>query len=360
MASLLDGAAAGKRLSAEEAVMLHDEAPLGALGLAAHRRRLQLCDPRTATYVIDRNISLTNVCEAQCRFCAFHVQPGSPDAFVLTVEEVIQKVEDAGKRGATQVMIQGGLNPQLNLAFYEQILRAIKRQCNLWVHSLSPAEVAYLADGAGLSLPQCLSRLREAGLDSLPGGGAEILVDAVRQRVSPYKISAGRWLAVMEAAHGLGMSTTATMVYGLGETPAQRIQHMLAIRELQDRTSGFTAFIPWSCQTNRTGIDQRPSTGVDYLRMVALSRLVLDNMPHLQAGWVTEGPDVAQLALSFGADDFGGVLMEEKVVRATGVQYAITAGQVIELIRKAGYTPAQRTTRYEIIATVSETSGGTK
>jgi cyclic dehypoxanthinyl futalosine synthase len=246
-------------------------------------------------------------------------------------------------------MLQGGLNPALDLGFYEDMLAAVKRRADVCLHSLSPAEVLYLAEKSGLSIVECLRRLRSAGLDSLPGGGAEILVDEVRRRVSPRKITAGGWFAVMEAAQGLGMKTTATMVYGLGETVHQRVEHLLRIRELQDRTGGFTAFIPWSFQPNRTRIPLRAATGVDYLRMVALARLVLDNVPHVQAGWVTEGPDVAQLALSFGADDWGGVLMEERVVRATGVSYAVTKEQVIRLIAETGMTPAQRTTQYEIV-----------
>jgi cyclic dehypoxanthinyl futalosine synthase len=347
---ILARAEAGERLSGAEAVVLHDHAGLGELGQAAQRRRMRLIPRRAATFVVDRNISLTNVCEADCLFCAFHVPVGSPDAFVLSVGRVVELVEQAQSQGATQVLIQGGLNPQLDLAFHEAVLRAIKRRCRVWVHSLSPAEVVYLATRAGLSVEQTLGRLREAGLDSLPGGGAEILVDEVRRRVSPRKITAGQWLAVMETAQRMGMLTTATMVYGLGETTSQRVEHLLAVRGLQDRTGGFTAFIPWSCQTNRTRIALRPCTGVDYLRMVALSRLVLDNVPHVQAGWVTEGPDVAQLALSFGADDFGGVLMEERVVRATGLSHAVTVGQVVDLIGKAGYLPVQRNTRYEEIA----------
>jgi len=281
---------------------------------------------------------------------AFHVAPGSPDAFVLSIEEIVEKVRQAEQVGATQIMLQGGLSPELDLAFYEEMLSTVKAASDVWVHSLSPPEVAYLARRSHLPIKQTLQRLRNAGLDSLPGGGAEILVDDVRRRVSPHKVTAGGWFDVMEAAHQLGMKTTATMVYGLGETTAQRIEHLTRIRDLQDRTGGFTAFIPWSFQPNRTQLPLRPQTGVAYLRIVALARLVLDNVPHIQAGWVTEGPDVAQLALSFGADDFGGVLMEERVVRATGVAYAVTREEVIRLIREAGMAPAQRTTQYEILS----------
>ncbi|MGB2823838.1 MAG: cyclic dehypoxanthinyl futalosine synthase [Phycisphaerae bacterium] len=346
----LDVAEAGRRISAEQAAILHDEAPLQLLGELAHRRRLDAVPGRVATYVLDRNISITNVCESRCRFCAFHVEPGSPDAFALSVEEIVEKVREAAELGATQIMLQGGLSPDLDLPFYEEMLSTIREKSDVWLHSLSPPEVAYLARRSGLSIGQTLRRLRSAGLDSLPGGGAEILVDDVRRRVSPHKITAGEWFGVMEAAHELGMKTTATMVYGLGESTAQRVEHLTRVRDLQDRTGGFTAFIPWSFQPNRTQLPLRPQTGVAYLRIVALARLVLDNVPHIQAGWVTEGPDLAQLALSFGADDFGGVLMEERVVRATGVNYTVTREEVISLIAETGLRPAQRTTQYEILS----------
>jgi len=344
-------AVAGERLSAEDAVELHDNATYQQLGELAHNRRLGAVDGGTVTFVLDRNISITNICEAGCKFCAFHVEPGSPDGFVLSVDEIVAKVVEAAESGATQIMLQGGLNPDLGLAFYEKMLSAVKGCADVWVHSLSPPEVSFLAKREGLSVEHVLVRLRAAGLDSLPGGGAEILVDDVRGRVSPGKIGAGEWFDVMAAAHALGMKTTATMVYGLGETTAQRMEHLIGVRDLQDRTGGFTAFIPWSFQSNRTQLSSKAQTGVDYLRIVATARLVLDNVRHVQAGWVTEGPALAQLALSFGADDFGGVLMEERVVRATGVAYTVTAGQVVSLIRETGKTAVQRTTQYDAIRT---------
>jgi dehypoxanthine futalosine cyclase len=349
-AEAMELAEAGKRISARQAAALHDEAPLAALAGAAHRARLRAVPGRNVTFVLDRNINITNVCEAGCRFCAFHVAPGSDKGYVLSIEQIVDKVVEAVSLGATQVLLQGGLNPDLDLSFYERMLSSIKARADICVHSLSPAEVLYLSRRSGLGLAETLHRLRAAGLDSLPGGGAEILVDAVRARVSPRKISADDWFAVMAAAQEMGMRTTATMVYGLGETTAQRIEHMIRVRDLQDRTGGFTAFIPWSLQANRTELSYRPRTGVDYLRVVATARLVLDNVPHIQAGWVTEGPDVAQLALVCGADDFGGILMEESVVRATGVSYAVTADEVISLIRETGMTPVQRTTQYMPVA----------
>jgi len=339
------------RLSAENAIALHDKAPFWQLGQLAHEKRLELNDPSTATFVIDRNISVTNICQTGCRFCAFHVDPGDERAFILSIDEIAEKVSHAAGAGATQVLLQGGLSPQTDLAFYEKVFATIKALDipDICVHSLSPTEIDYLAALADLSVSEVLSRLRDAGLDSLPGGGAEILADEVRQRVSPRKVSAGRWLGIMKTAQEMGFKTTATMVYGLGETTAQRVEHLMRLRDLQDQTGGFTAFIPWSYQPANTQLSMPPQSGVDYLRIVALARLVLDNIPHIQAGWVTEGPDMAQLALSFGADDFGGVLMEEHVVKAAGASYAITADQVISLIHETGLNAAQRTTQYEIL-----------
>lgn len=343
----LTGVLAGRRLSAEQALMLHDRAGLHELGLAANRRRFEMAPGQRATFVLDRNLSFTNVCQARCRFCAFHVKPGDTGGFLMSIEQIVSAVVEAEAEGATQILIQGGLNPDLKVEFYEDMFRAIKRRTGVWLHSLSPAEVLFLARQDGLSVKAVLERLVAAGLDSIPGGGAEILVDDVRRKVSPHKITTGDWLNVMETAHGLGLRASATMVYGLGETAAQRVEHLMRIRELQDRTGVFTAFIPWSFQPERTQIRQAKANGLDYLRMVALARLVLDNVPHVQAGWVTEGPDMAQLALDYGADDFGGILMEEKVVKATGVEYKIAREHLIALIRQIGMVPVQRTTQYE-------------
>jgi len=339
----------GSRLSADQAVLLHDHASFAEIGRMANLRRFRMLPEKTATMVMDRNISLTNICVSGCEFCAFYVDPGSPRAFTLTIDEVLRKVGEAVERGATQIMIQGGLNPELPLTYYEEIFRAVKKKYDVWIHSLTATEIAYLAQNAGLTVEETLRRLMDAGLGSLPGGGAEILVDEVRSRVSPRKINSEQWFDVMRKAHRLGLQSTATMVYGLGETTAQRVEHLIKIRELQDETGGFTAFIPWSFQPGRTRVDLRTSTGVDYLKVLALARLVLDNVPHIQGGWVTEGPDMDQLALSFGADDFGGILMEEQVVRSTGVSYWMDSEQAVTLIKDTGLAAAQRTTQYDII-----------
>jgi len=356
LTTALNKAFCGKRLSADDATTLLDEAGLDQLGALAHHRRQQTVPGNLGTFIIDRNLSSTNICEAGCKFCAFHVAPGSDKGFCLTSDEILLQVVESVDCGATQVLIQGGLNPDLDLSFYERLFTAIKQKVQVCVHSLSPTEITYLARKSGLSLQETLERLQRAGLDSLPGGGAEILVDAVRQQVSPNKIGTDAWLTVMEIAQKIGMKTTATMVYGLGETSAQRVEHLIRLRELQDKTGGFTAFIPWSFQPNKTQWVQRPATGQNYLRMVALARLVLDNVPHIQAGWVTEGPDLAQLALVFGADDFGGVLMEEQVVRATGTAYTAAPELVVNLIAQTGLIPAQRDTQYTILRRYGEES----
>lgn len=357
MAELQMKAAGRERLTADEALCLYTQVPFQALGRIALACRRRDVPGTRVTYVIDRNLSITNVCESGCRFCAFHVAPGADSAFAMSEDEIATAAKQAEAAGATQLMIQGGLNPDLDLCFYEAVLRRLKRETGLWLHSLSPTEIVYLAERAGLSMPETLQRLVGAGLDSVPGGGAEILVDAVRQRVSPHKIGADQWFEVMRTAHRLGLRTTATMVYGLGESAEQRIEHFMRVRALQDETGCITAFIPWSFQPRHTRMSRCPEqTGVDYLRMVAIARIVLDNIAHIQAGWVTESPDLAQLALSFGADDFGGVLMEEQVVRSTGLDYSVTADEVVRLIRDAGFVPTQRTTQYAVIRHQPETS----
>ena len=312
---------------------------------------------KLATYVFDKNLNTTNVCVTDCKFCAFYAKPESKRGYTLSPEQVVEKVKKAADAGATQILIQGGLNPDLKLDYYEACLSGIRDNVDIWIHSLSPTEIEFLAQEEGITIRECLQRLIDAGLQSLPGGGAEILVDDIRKRISPKKTRSQAWLDLMETANELGLKTTATMVYGFGETTAQRVEHLIKIRELQDRTGGFTAFIPWSFSPNHTDLEcPRLQNGVDYLRIIAIARLLLDNVPHLQAGWVTEGPDVAQLALQFGADDYGGVLMTEEVVSATGIDYGVTEPQVVHLIREAGWIPAQRTTQYDLIKVYDQTA----
>ena len=340
-----------ERLREEEAVELYQTAPFQALGRVALEQRKEKLPGGVATYVVDKNLNTTNVCETGCEFCAFYTDPESGKGYLLSPEEIVDKVKKAAAKGATQILIQGGLNPQIDLAYYETCFARIRDEVDIWIHSLSPTEIEFLAQKEGISIKACLERLKTAGLQSMPGGGAEILVDEIRQRISPKKTSTSAWLDIMETAHELGLKTTATMVYGFGETLRQRIEHLIKLRNLQDRTHGFTAFIPWSFSPARTRVHPpRLQHGVDYLRLMAIARLVLDNIPHLQAGWVTEGPDLAQLALQFGADDFGGILMTEEVVSATGLSHrGVDEPLVRHLLRDAGWTPQQRTTQYELI-----------
>ena len=352
---IFDKAETGQRLSLEEAVILHDKVPFQELGRLANRRRHEKVPHRRCTFIIDRNISFTNVCTVGCNFCAFHVLPNNESSFTMSIDEIVRRVVEAAELGATQIMLQGGLNPALDLPWYEEMLIAIKEKVpGIWLHSLSPAEIYWLARKNNLTVVAALERLHEAGLDSLPGGGAEILVDEIRQNVSPRKLTVGQWFEVMESAHSIGMSTTATMVYGLGETTAQRVEHMIKVRDLQDKTGGFRAFIPWSFQPNHTKLSYPLPSGIDYLRMVALARLVLDNVDHIQAGWVTEGPDMVELALNFGADDFGGVLMEESVVSATGLSFGMSVEKIILSIRNAGLMPTVRDTQYNLLGMYDE------
>jgi aminodeoxyfutalosine synthase len=347
---ILDRVEAGERLDAEDATILLDEAPFQELGRVAALKRKEAVPGELATYVFDKNLNTTNVCVTDCKFCAFYAKPESKHGYTLSPEEVVEKVKKAAAKGATQILIQGGLNPSLKLDYYEACLSGIRDNVDIWIHSLSPTEIEFLAQEEGITIRECLQRLKAAGLQSLPGGGAEILVDDIRRVISPKKTRSKAWLDLMEEAHAIGLKTTATMVYGFGETSAQRVEHLMKVREVQDRTGGFTAFIPWSFSPNKTELDcPRVQNGVDYLKMIAIARLILDNVPHLQAGWVTEGPDVAQLALQFGADDYGGVLMTEEVVSATGLDYGVDEAQVVNMIREAGYVPAQRTTQYDII-----------
>jgi dehypoxanthine futalosine cyclase len=348
--TILDRVEAGERINARDAAIIYNEAPFQELGRVADICRRRAVPGDQATYVFDKNLNTTNVCVVDCKFCAFYTKPESKNAYTWSPAEIVEQVRVAAEAGATQILIQGGLNPDLKLDYYEACLSGIRDNVDIWIHSLSPTEIEFMAKMEHISIKECLQRLKDAGLQSLPGGGAEILVDDIRKAISPKKTRSKAWLDLMEDAHSIGLKTTATMVYGFGETTAQRIEHLMKVRELQDRTEGFTAFIPWSFSPDMTNLEcPRLQNGVDYLRLIAMARIILDNVPHLQAGWVTEGPDVSQLALQYGADDYGGVLMTEEVVSATGVDYKVDEALVIHLIREAGWVPAQRTTQYDTI-----------
>lgn len=351
--NILERRLRGERLSFEDGVALWG-ADLFALARAATAYRDQVHRrSRVITYVVDRNISYTNACIADCDFCAFYVTPTDTERqYTLTIEQILKKVEELEAVGGTQVLLQGGLNPKLGLDFYVRMVRSIRQAFpNITIHSFSPTEIEYLTRREKTDAREVFRELKAAGLNSMPGGGGEILVDRVRNILSPKKVSACRWLDIMETAHSSGLPTTATMVVGHVETKEERIEHLLALRELQDRTGGFRAFIVWTMATEGTRISHlRMAGGEDYLRTLAVARLVLDNVPNFQAGWVTEGHKMAQLALAFGANDLGGTLMEEEVVSATGLRYRTTEADLIRLIRGAGCIPAKRNTAYQILA----------
>ncbi|MBN1917074.1 MAG: dehypoxanthine futalosine cyclase [Verrucomicrobia bacterium] len=348
----LDCAVDGARLSADGALMLLEQAELPALAAAAHAVRCAKTNERIATYVVDRNINYTNICVSGCRFCAFYVAPDDPRGYVLARDELDEKIAETVAVGGTQILMQGGLHPALRLEFFEAMLRHIKAAFPVHVHSFSPPEIVHLARLEELGVGDVLRRLRDAGLDSLPGGGAEILVEDVRHAVSPHKCTAAQWLDVMRAAHALGMRATATMMFGHVETLAQRIEHLEAIRTLQDETGGpgsgvFTAFIPWTYQPANTALGGRTVGGHDYLRTLAVSRLFLDNVDNIQASWVTQGARIASVALRFGANDLGGTMLEENVVAAAGVRFRMSIDEIRRTIADAGFEPRQRTTLYE-------------
>lgn len=319
------------------------------LGRLADAKRRELFGD-TVTFIVDRNINYTNVCKNECKFCAFFRRKDHKDAYLLTYDEILAKVKETVAAGGTQVMIQGGLYPDLGLEYYEKMLRLIRDKFpSITIHSFTATEIQYFAQQAGISVLDTLKRLQEAGLASLPGGGAEILVDEVRKRVSPKKIMTDDWLKVMECAHSIGMESTATMVIGLGETMAQRIEHMEKIRQLQDKTGVFRAFITWTYQPGNTELGGKKTSGWDYMKTLALSRLYMDNIKHIQGSWVTQGERIGQLTLGFGGDDLGSIMLEENVVRAAGTSYDMSINKMVNMIRGAGRKPAQRNTKYEII-----------
>ena len=338
-----------KRLHRNEARYVWDMNTVFSLGEKAHNRRLELHPAGIVTYIVDRNINYTNICISACKFCAFFKGPGEAGGYLLSTEEILAKVQETVDLGGYQILLQGGMNPDLPLAYYVGLLGSLKEHFpQVAVHGFSPSEVWYLSQKEALPVAEILTRLRRAGLDSMPGGGAEILVDDVRDRVSPRKCSADQWLLVMETAHGLGMRTTATMMFGQGETFEQRLEHLDRLRDLQDRTGGFTAFIPWTFQPRNTRMEMREASSHEYLKFLALSRLYLDNIPNIQASWVTQGPMIGQLALFWGANDFGSTMLEENVVAATGVHFRLPEAELRSLVQRAGFTPRRRTMDYSL------------
>lgn len=342
-----DRIAAGKRIDFDEAAELLEKADLFDLGQMAHSVRLKKHPEPFVTYVVDRNINYSNICICGCRFCAYYKAPGQEGGFVLSKDELGRKIQETIDLGGTQILMQGGHHPDLPLSFYEDMLGFIKDNYDIHIHAFSPPEIVHFSELEGISIEDVIRRLMDAGLASIPGGGAEILVDEVRSRIAPRKCPSGQWLEVMETAHNLGLRTTATMMFGHEETPEDRLKHLFALRDVQDRTGGFTAFIPWTFQPDHTNIpDARKMTSVEYLRMLAVSRLVLDNFDNLQVSWVTMGPKISQLALYFGGNDFGSTMIEENVVKAAGVSFRLSEEQIHRLITKAGFKPMQRLMDY--------------
>jgi len=339
---------AGRRLDEDAARTLYAEAGLFTLGSLAHALRLKKHPAPIVTYMVDRNINYSNICVCACRFCAYYRPPGDPAGFVLSEPELAAKIEETLALGGRQILLQGGHHPDLGLDWYEGLLRFIKRY-PVHVHAFSPPEIVFLSQREGLEPAAVVARLKVAGLDSIPGGGAEILVDAVRRKVSPNKCSTAQWLGVMEAAHQQGVRTTATMMFGHEETLEDRLEHLFVLRALQDRTAGFTAFIPWTFQPENTAIPRAPETSLAYLRLLALSRLVLDNFDNIQASWVTMGPKIGQLSLFFGANDFGSTMIEENVVAAAGVRFRLPEPELRSVVAAAGFTPRRRTMDYQLL-----------
>ncbi len=339
----------GERLDRAEGIALLRDADLLELGMLADGVRQRLHPEPVVTYIIDRNINYTNVCTAQCAFCAFYRDLPSPEGYLLSKQELAQKIEETLALGGNQILLQGGLHPDLGIEFYEELFRWIKSSYPIWIHGLSPAEIKHIERVSRLRTEEVLRRLIAAGLDSIPGGGAEILSDRVREIIGIAKGTTADWLEVMEVAHGLGMKTTATMMFGHVETLEERIDHLLHLRELQDRTGGFTAFIGWTFQPANTAIGGDELTSFQYLRTLAVARIMLDNFPNVQASWVTQGGKIGQVSLRFGANDFGSLMIEENVVSAAGAHFRLTEAEIARNIQDAGFVPKRRTMDYRIV-----------
>ncbi|TAL23161.1 MAG: radical SAM protein [Nitrospirae bacterium] len=368
-----------KRITKKEGLALLKNSDLLGLGEWADGIRKGLHPEKTVTFIVDRNINYTNICINKCTFCAFWRDKEDRDAYVLNKDELYKKIQETIALGGTQILMQGGLHPDFDIEYYIDLLRSIKSRFAINVHGFSPPEICYIADKSDLTIKETLNILKAAGLDSIPGGGAEILSDRVREILSPKKIKSSSWLKVMENAHMLGMRTTATMMFGSVEKPEDIIEHLEAIRNLQDRTGGFTAFIPWTFQPGNTelgskgqrvkgskegtvpdlrtersevvepGLSPHAATAIEYLRVLALSRLYLDNIENIQASWVTQGLKIAGVALRFGANDFGSTMIEENVVAAAGVSYRVSMEDIIRTIKNTGFKAAQRDTYYNIL-----------
>lgn len=342
----------GERLNESDYLSLYTNTSLLELGYIANLlRKKKHPDNSPITFVIDRNINYTNICVCKCKFCAFHKDPGDSEGYVLEYDAIKQKVSELIKYNGTQLLLQGGLNPDINFSYYINLLTNLRKDFpDLTIHAFSPPEIDFISKNNNISIEQLLTILQKAGLNSIPGGGAEILSDDIRYQLSPNKISSDRWLNIMEVAHKLNIKSTATMMAGSIETSENIISHLLKIRDLQDKTSGFTAFISWSFQYFKSDIiPKKIFTGQDYLRLVAISRIILDNIDNIQVSWPTQGIKVAQLGLNFGANDFGGTMLEENVISSTGLKINFSINEIIKAIQALNRRPAQRKTNYDLV-----------
>ena len=348
---ILERAVAGERITDREAVQLWEETELLELGASADLIRQRLHGDGVISYIIDRNINYTNVCNEYCSFCAFYRAPGHEEGYVLSNETIYQKIQETVDRGGTGILMQGGVHPDLKIEYYEELLSGMRERFpDVQRHCFSPSEILNIAKVSNLSVAETFHRLKAAGLDSMPGGGAEILDDEIRQAISPLKCSTEDWLMVSRVAHHEGLRTSATMMVGVGETLEHRIQHLRCLRDLQDETGGFTAFIPWTFQKENTPLGKRPLpdiTAAEYLRLLALSRIYLDNFDNVQVSWLTVGLKLGSIALRFGVNDMGSIMIEENVISAAGAQHRATDETLRRVISDAGFTPRQRTTLYE-------------
>jgi cyclic dehypoxanthinyl futalosine synthase len=353
VAEVLDKALSGERITDDDARALLESRDLLRIGRAAHELRCRATPADTVTFIVDRNLNYSNVCYTDCNFCAFYRRPGDErEGYVLPRPVIFKKIEETLALGGTALLMQGGHNPELGIDWYEDLFREIKRRYPIHLHALSPSEIQHISRKAKLTPSETLSRLRDAGLDSLPGGGAEILVDRVRRIISPKKTMSDDWLGITRAAHRLGMSTTATMMWGHVETLDERIEHLRRIRELQDEAHGFRAFISWTFQPDNTDLASQVTwfpTSFDYLLMQAVTRIYLDNVDHIQSSWVTQGMKIGQVALFYGADDLGSIMIEENVVSSAGTTYRAGVEDFLHTIRNAGFRPVQRDTLYRTV-----------
>ncbi|KAF6581424.1 dehypoxanthine futalosine cyclase [Paenibacillus sp. EKM212P] len=361
---IVDKALRGERLNLEDTVALFESDEVEKIGHAANKVMNRMHPDPIKTFVIGRNINYTNVCDVYCRFCAFYRRPGSDEGYVLPDEVIFQKIKETQEVGGTEILMQGGVNPNLPFSYYTDLLKAIKERFpDITMHSFSPAEIHKMKEKSGLSMEDTIRAIHEAGLDSLPGGGGEILDDRTRRKISRLKGSWRDWMDVMQTAHKVGMNTTATMVIGFGELMEERALHLLRVRDAQDEcienkynSEGFLAFIPWTFQPDNTNLKKERQTPEEYLKTVAISRLVLDNIKHIQSSWVTMGPEIGKKSLYYGCDDFGSTMIEENVVSAAGATYKVNIESILQLIRETGHIPAQRNTRYDIIRTFDSAS----